>query len=71
MRKIYWTFVGDPKVVNGEKEASGDEAEPEEVIDENSEVFYDKAKSFFDNISCEATERAKGWGTLHTVAAWV
>ena len=26
----------------------------------NSEVYYDKKKSFFDSISCEATEKAKG-----------
>jgi len=43
-------------VVNGNKE----EAEEE---DEEEEIFYDKSKSFFDNISCEATERAKGKDT--------
>ena len=35
------------------------EEEPEE--DDEHSLFYDKAKSFFDNISCEATERAKGF----------
>ncbi|XP_054710414.1 protein LSM14 homolog A-like [Uloborus diversus] len=28
--------------------------------DEESKAFYNKAKSFFDNISCEAVERSKG-----------
>ena len=47
--------------VNGKKDDSGNETgagewEPEE----EQEVFYDKAKSFFDNISCEAVERSKG-----------
>lgn len=44
-------------VVNGNKE---EEAAEEE---EDEEIFYDKSKSFFDNISCEATERAKGKDT--------
>jgi len=45
--------LGDTKIVNGDKEASGDE-------DEEESTFYDKAKSFFDNISCDATEQARG-----------
>ena len=51
---------GDPKkeekVINGEDsiENGGDE-EPDD-----DDIYYDKNKSFFDNISCEATERAKG-----------
>ena len=49
------SFVAETNnVVNGNKE----EAEEEE---EDEEIFYDKSKSFFDNISCEATERAKGY----------
>lgn len=32
----------------------------EEGPEEDDELYYDKSKSFFDNISCEATERAKG-----------
>ncbi|XP_046550531.1 protein LSM14 homolog A-like isoform X1 [Haliotis rubra] len=55
--------ISDEKVVNGdnkeEKKEEGAE-EPSEVIEEDEAVFYDKTKSFFDNISCEATERAKG-----------
>jgi hypothetical protein len=27
---------------------------------EDEEPFYDKKKSFFDKISCEAVERSKG-----------
>ena len=56
-----------PPKVNGEassekKDDSGNETgveitEPEE---DPNETFYDKAKSFFDNISCEAVERSKG-----------
>ncbi|XP_052060198.1 protein LSM14 homolog A-like isoform X5 [Mytilus californianus] len=48
--------IGD-KTVNGDKDSvenGGDEGE------EDPEITYDKNKSFFDNISCEATERAKG-----------
>ncbi|CAH0546262.1 unnamed protein product [Brassicogethes aeneus] len=43
------------------KDDSGNETgagEPEH--EEDQEIFYDKAKSFFDKISCEAVERAKG-----------
>merc|ERR1712215_487473 len=29
-------------------------------IEEGDEIFYDKQKSFFDSISCEALERSKG-----------
>jgi hypothetical protein len=28
--------------------------------DEDDDAYYNKSKSFFDNISCEATERLKG-----------
>jgi len=31
--------------------------------------FYDRSKSFFDNISCESSERAKGSVTCHGVVA--
>lgn len=55
-------------VVNGEKPAEnvddGEEAEVDDVKKEEKKdeeiVYYDKAKSFFDNISCEATEREQG-----------
>lgn len=32
----------------------------EQEHEDDQEVGYDKAKSFFDNISCEAVERSKG-----------
>merc|ERR1719510_784291 len=53
-----------------ESKSNGETAEPEanneieegeiEIKDEQDEVFYDKKKSFFDSISCESTEKAKG-----------
>lgn len=48
---------------NEKKDDSGNETgagegEPEE---EPEVVHYDKSKSFFDNISCEAVERSKGY----------
>ncbi|KAK6185554.1 hypothetical protein SNE40_007761 [Patella caerulea] len=50
------------KPVNGEKEEGEEPSEqlqppPEE---DDDEIYYDKNKSFFDNISCEAKERAEG-----------
>ena len=49
-------------MVNGEKEkAEGSGGEDE--VDEEPCNCYDKTKSFFDNISCEATERAKRFVT--------
>jgi hypothetical protein len=50
-------ILGD-KTVNGDKDSvenGGDETE-----EDPDAISYDKNKSFFDNISCEATERAKG-----------
>ncbi|CAH1130005.1 unnamed protein product [Ceutorhynchus assimilis] len=44
-----------------EKDDSGNETGAGETEqEEDQEVFYDKSKSFFDKISCEAVERAKG-----------
>jgi len=43
--------------------AEGEEQEEGEILDvaeDDDEIFYDKKKSFFDNISCEALERSKG-----------
>jgi len=54
---------------NGEEEAAVVEGEGEELEvaeegeipeGEDDEIYYDKKKSFFDNISCEALERSKG-----------
>uniref|UniRef100_A0A2H1WKT6 SFRICE_000817 n=1 Tax=Spodoptera frugiperda TaxID=7108 RepID=A0A2H1WKT6_SPOFR len=45
------------------KDDSGNETgagEPEVDEDQNGYTGYDKNKSFFDNISCEAVERSKG-----------
>lgn len=43
------------------KDDSGNETGAGEgEAEEDNEPFYDKAKSFFDNISCEAVERSKG-----------
>lgn len=52
----------EEKSVNGEKEDSVENGE-DEVPEDEEEICYDKNKSFFDNISCEATERAKGKST--------
>ncbi|XP_044735111.1 protein LSM14 homolog B-A isoform X2 [Chrysoperla carnea] len=43
------------------KDDSGNETGAgENEVEEESEIFYDSKKSFFDNISCEAVERSKG-----------
>ncbi|KAL8564577.1 hypothetical protein ACOMHN_032133 [Nucella lapillus] len=55
------TIGGSDKQLNGEKECVPEEAEEEvEEEDEEAEVYYDRAKSFFDNISCEATAKGRG-----------
>ncbi|KAJ8948820.1 hypothetical protein NQ318_013472 [Aromia moschata] len=50
--------------INGDvdkKDDSGNETGAGETEqEEEHEVYYDKSKSFFDKISCEAVERAKG-----------
>ncbi|XP_046397269.1 protein LSM14 homolog B isoform X3 [Ischnura elegans] len=57
------TAVVSPKV-NGEdkKDDSGNETGigEGEQEEESEVIFYDRTKSFFDNISCEAVERSKG-----------
>lgn len=46
---------------NEKKDDSGNETGAGEgEQEEEPQIFYDKAKSFFDNISCEAVERSKG-----------
>ena len=45
-----------PGVPHERTETGGDDPEEGEVDD----YFYDKTKSFFDNISSEASDRAKG-----------
>jgi len=52
--------LGD-KPLNGDKAEEDPEVEEDEVEEEEEEpIFYDQKKSFFDNISCDATERSKG-----------
>nr|KAG5712639.1 hypothetical protein BaRGS_029694 [Batillaria attramentaria] len=40
------------KPMNGEKEGAAEDAEEALEEEEDQPIFYDKAKSFFDNISC-------------------
>ncbi|XP_068248207.1 protein LSM14 homolog car-1 isoform X3 [Palaemon carinicauda] len=48
-------------VENGEKkDDSGHETGTGDESTEDHSAFYDKSKSFFDSISCEAIERSKG-----------
>lgn len=57
------TKIGDGKVIdeNEKKDDSGNETGAGEgEQEEEPQIFYDKTKSFFDNISCEAVERSKG-----------
>ena len=54
---------GQEETVVGEEEAveiEVVEGEEGEIPEGDDEIFYDKKKSFFDNISCEALEREKG-----------
>ena len=48
----------------GDKEAKKDETASDSANNEDANgeerLFYNKAKSFFDNISCEAVERSQG-----------
>ncbi|XP_066246756.1 protein LSM14 homolog B-A isoform X1 [Euwallacea similis] len=72
LAKVKLDDAGSSKseVVNGavgggpeaeKKDDSGNETGAGETEqEEDHEIFYDKAKSFFDKISCEAVERAKG-----------
>jgi protein LSM14 len=55
--------VNQNQVVNGDaekKEDSGNETGADHEIECDDKSGYDKTKSFFDNISCEAVERSKG-----------
>jgi len=45
------------KEVGKTDEHQAEEEEEEEVIIPQAEEFYDRSKSFFDNISCETKER--------------
>lgn len=58
--KIDGATTDNEKKDDSGNETGAGEGEPEEEPDV---VHYDKTKSFFDNISCEAVERSKGWVT--------
>lgn len=58
------TIGGGDKQVNGDKEGAPEETEEIEEEEEEPEVFYDKTKSFFDNISCDATTKGRGGNRL-------
>lgn len=53
----YSSLITGEKGDAGEREASADE---EEEAEEEPPIFYDKAKSFFDSISCEALDKSRG-----------
>jgi len=53
------TASGDTDVENNEVE-EGEIETDQPKTEPNTEVFYDKKKSFFDSISCESTEKSKG-----------
>ncbi|XP_039285307.1 protein LSM14 homolog B [Nilaparvata lugens] len=50
----------DSAAGNETGEGGGEHHEEGGEGDANAPIYYDKAKSFFDNISCEAVERSKG-----------
>ena len=45
---------------SGNEEASDDDVDYDDE-DDHAPAFYDKSKSFFDNISCDSTEKAHGY----------
>jgi protein LSM14 len=45
---------------HGAEHDGGGPPSADEEEEEDTTMYYDKTKSFFDNISCEASERAKG-----------
>ena len=55
-------LLADKKTTHsGTEEASDDDVEYNDEEDEHAPSFYDKSKSFFDNISCDATEKSYGY----------
>ena len=59
------TRLSKIKVENGDKkddsgQETGSAPESADTTEEENATFYDKTKSFFDTISCEAIERSKG-----------
>lgn len=47
------------KIIEDQKDKDGDENEEQQQQEESPE-FYNKTLSFFDNISCDALEKATG-----------
>ncbi|XP_014773128.1 protein LSM14 homolog B isoform X3 [Octopus bimaculoides] len=62
LKKLTLNEKNPTPIVNGEKPETEEEPEvPKKDVKKDEEtVYYDKTKSFFDNISCEATEREHG-----------
>lgn len=62
--KITTTPTGENGVVDEENKKDEEEGSKPEITEGegsgDAQPIYDKAKSFFDNISCEASERQQG-----------
>ncbi|CAN7992047.1 unnamed protein product [Ixodes hexagonus] len=52
--------LAQTKIADEKKDDSGTETQVGDNHEDDDVVYYDKTKSFFDNISCEAIERSKG-----------
>lgn len=52
--------LAQTKIADEKKDDSGTETQVGDNHEDDDVVYYDKNKSFFDNISCEAIERNKG-----------
>lgn len=52
--------LAQTKITDEKKDDSGTETQVGDNHEDDDVVYYDKNKSFFDNISCEAIERSKG-----------
>lgn len=52
--------LAQTKISDEKKDDSGTETQVGDNHEDDDVVYYDKTKSFFDNISCEAIERSKG-----------
>ena len=59
----------DPHVVSRDNNGAGSADEQED--DDDVVHYYDRSKSFFDNISCESSERAKGWVIIVVTAVFL
>ena len=59
----------DDKDSGGNRDNSAAGSADEQEDDDDAVHFYDRSKSFFDNISCESLERAKGSVVVVAVVA--